>query len=131
MPIFRKARTTGGQFIPPPFVGPVSHTVAVPVDLSALTDDEIDANGYLKPGVPLTKAGALVASGGVFGVTVDYVKVLDDNAAATIAAAGTVDITVATIAQVNQDAAEDILGRAYTAAEYNGMAPGISGVVLL
>lgn len=131
MPIFRKARTTGGQFIPPPFVGPVGHTVAVPVDLSALTDDEIDANGFLKPGVPLTKAGILVASGSVFGVTVDYVKVLDDNAAATIAAAGTVDIAVATICQVNQDVAEDILGRAYTGAEIAGMAPGLSGVVLL
>lgn len=131
MPFRRKALFSGGQHIPVPFVGPVEHTVSVPVDLSALTDDEITSDGFVKPGVPLTKAGILVASGSVFGLTVDYVKVADDNAADTIAALGTVDIPVATICQVNQDVAEDILGRAYTGAELAGMAPGLSGVVLL
>lgn len=131
MPFRKKTLFTGGQHIPTPFVGPIGHTVAVPVNLALLTDDEIDPNGYLKPGVPLTKAGILVTTGSVFGVTVDYVKVADDNASATIAALGTVDIAVATIGQVNQDVAEDILGRAYTAPEIAGMAPGLSGIVLL
>jgi hypothetical protein len=131
MPFRHKTLFTGGQHIPVPFVGPVDHTVSVPVNLAALTNKEIDADGYLKPGIPLTKAGALVASGSVFGVTVDYVKVAEDNASGTIAALGTVDIPVATICQVNQDVAEDILGRIYSAAELAGMAPGASGVVLL
>lgn len=113
------------------FVGPIDHTVAVPVNLSLLTNKEIDANGYLKPYIPLTKAGALVTAGSVFGVTVEHVKVAVDNAAATIAALGTEDVAVATICQVNRAYAEDVLDRVYTAAELAGMAPGASGVVLL
>ncbi len=212
------------------FVGPINHTVAVPVNLANLTNKEIDTNGYVKPYVPLTKGGALVgtptrstpgsatAAGGnvgdgtfsaitggysapaetitvtittaaanagsfrvegtksgligtgtvavafsspvinftlndgatdfavddsftfspsagvssnVFGVTVEHVKVADDNAAGTIAALGDEDIAVATICQVNKAYAEDVLDRSYTAAEVSGMAPGASGVVLL
>ncbi len=113
------------------FVGPIDHTVAVPVVLSGLTNKEIDALGYLKPYVPLTKAGALVTSGSVFGLTVAHVKVADDNAAGTISALGTQDVAVVTICQVNRACAEDVLDRAYTAAELAGMAPGASGVVLL
>lgn len=45
-----------------PFVGPVQHTVPVAVPIADLTADEVDARGYLKPGVPLTLAGALVAA---------------------------------------------------------------------
>ncbi len=113
------------------FVGPIDHTVSVPVNLSLLTNKEIDANGYLKPYVPLTKAGILVTAGSVFGLTNEHVKVAVDNAAGTISALGTEDVTVATICQVNRAYAEDVLDRAYTAAELAGMAPGMSGVVLL
>lgn len=54
--------TTGGPVYASPFVGPLNHTAKVDVDLSALTSDEIDAKGYLKPGVPLSAAGALIAA---------------------------------------------------------------------
>lgn len=113
------------------FVGPINHTVPVAVDLSLLTNKEIDADGYLKPYIPFTAAGILVASGSVFGVSVEHIKVADDNADATIAALGTIDVAVATICQINQAIAEDVLDRAYTSAEKAGMAPGASGVVLL
>lgn len=131
MPIRFTKTTQGGTIYGNPFVGPINHTVAIPVPLSALTDDEIDADGYLKPGIPLTKAGALLAADQtLFGVTVESVKVADNNLPATIAALGTVWVAVVTTAvQVNQDIAEDNLGRAYTAAEIASFAG--SGITLL
>jgi hypothetical protein len=84
------------------------------------------------PGLPLTKAGALITTGVfVFGVTVEAIKVADDNAAATIAALGIQELAVATICQVNRDLAEDNLGRAYTAAEVAGFDLAGSKCVLL
>jgi len=197
-----------------PFVGPIDHTAPAVVDLSDLTNKEIDARGYLKPGIPLTSAAALAAaltrstpdagtvttgnangvisavSGGwgapaesitvtftttgataaftvegtvsgfiatgavgtpfaspiinfsiadgstdwevgdvvtfvvtagvsnrIFGVTIEPVKVADDNEAGTLAALSTLKVILATIGQVNRDILEDNLGRALTAAE--------------
>jgi hypothetical protein len=132
MPITREETAAPGRHIPTPFVGPVEHTVAVPVNLTQMTTGEIDQFGYLKPGIPLTKAGAKIgAATAVFGVTADYIQVAADNAAGTIAALGTVDIAVATICQVNQDVAEDILDRAYTANELAGFGLAGSHIVLL
>jgi hypothetical protein len=131
MPIRFSKTVQSGTIYGNPFVGPINHTVAIPVPLAALTNKEIDADGYLKPGIPLTKAGALVTAGAVFGVTVEAVKVATDNANATIAALGTVWVAVVTTAvQVNQDIAEDNLGRVYTAAEIAGFAAS-TGLVLL
>lgn len=122
MPIRISGMAGGGDgFYGSPFLGPVDFTYAIQVDLSALTDDEIDAFGYLKPGVPLTRLGALLAATeAVHGVTVEAMKVAADNAAGTIAALGTIDVPVVVIGMVNRDIAEDILGRAYTAAEIAG-----------
>lgn len=113
------------------FVGPVDHTVAVPVNLTLLTNKEIDTDGYLKPYIPLTKAGILVTAGRVFGVTVEHIKVAKDNASATIAALGTIDVVVATMCQLNRAIAEDVLDRVYTAAELAGFDLAGSHIVLL
>lgn len=104
------------------FLGPIDHTVAVPVDLTQFTNKEIDADGYLKPGIPLTRLGAMVAGSPafVYGVTVEHRKVAEDNASATIAALGTEDIAVALDAHVVRHIGEDILDRAYTANEIAG-----------
>lgn len=132
MPIKVSKSGDAGLVYESPFVGPVNHTVAIEVDLSALTDDEIDAKGYLKPAIPLTKDGALLATGDfVYGVTVEEVKVAADNAAGTIAALGTQQIAVALICAVNEDLAEDILGRAYTADEIAGFDLAGSKCVLI
>jgi phage tail sheath gpL-like len=40
-----------------PFVGPVGHTAHVKVDVSALTNTQVDSKGILKPGVVLTLDG--------------------------------------------------------------------------
>jgi len=111
--------TAGGVTHGNPFVGPVNHTAQLKPDISALTANEVDANGYLKPGVPFTVAGLLPGAGTVvWGVTVEATKVAASNSAADIAAVTTDPfVTVATICQVNQDIIEDTLGRALTADE--------------
>lgn len=115
-----------------PLVGPIDHTVAVPVTLSTMTTREIDAKGFLRPGIPLTKAGAKITAGvAVFGVTVEVIKVADNNAAATIAALGVQNVAVATIGQVNRAIAEDNLEAAYTADEVAGFNLAGSKLVLL
>lgn len=53
---------TGGDSYPNPFLGPINHTVAIDVNIANLTSDEVDSYGALKPGVPLTAAGALLAA---------------------------------------------------------------------
>lgn len=116
------------------FVGPVDHTVAVPVLLTQMTNKEIDADGYLKPYIPLTKAGLLIpnTTTAVFGVTVEHIKTdAKDNVAGSIAALGTIDVTVATICQLNRAIAEDVLDRVYNANELAGFGLAGSHVVLL
>lgn len=133
MPLTRRDLMTSGEIYPLPFVGPYNHTHAISINLTQFTSNEIDADGYLKPGIPLDAAGALVgiAPAYVFGVTIEPLKVADDNAAATIAALGSVDIALATIGQVNRAAVEDILGRVLTADEVAGFARAGSKMHLL
>jgi len=116
------------------FVGPVDHTVAVPVLLTAMTNKEIDSDGYLKPYIPFTKAGALIpnTTTAVFGVSVEHIKTdAKDNAAGSIAALGTIDVAVATICQINRAAAEDVLDRPYNANELAGFGLAGSHIILL
>lgn len=125
MPLTRRSLATAGEIYPLPFVGPHDHTHALAVNVGALTTAEVDADGYLKPGVPLNASGALIATeatpgtttDSVFGVTVEPIKVAESNAAADLTAAGTMDIALVTIGQVNRAVVEDILGRVLTADE--------------
>lgn len=117
MPQFITA-SGGGTGYASPFVGKF-RTVHVKLDLSGMTTAEVDADGVLKPGVPLTSAGILVGAGAafVYGVTVEAAKVAPDNANLGTDA----DVLVAVgIGTVNRDIAEDNLGRAYTADEIAG-----------
>jgi hypothetical protein len=54
--------TEGDSGYASPFVGAIGPTVQLNVDIENLSDDEIDAKGYIKPGVPLTKSGALIGA---------------------------------------------------------------------
>ncbi len=115
-----------------PFVGPVDHTFGILVNIAVLTTREVDSKGYLKPGVPFTKAGALVGAGGyVWGVTVEEVKVGDGNTAPLLTAAGIREIAVATEGSINQDVAEDMLGAPYTANEIAGFNAAGSKITLV
>lgn len=125
--------TAGGASHGNPFVGPIDHTAHVFVDVSDMSDKEVDENGYLKPGVPLKQDGNLVGSGAfVFGITIEAVKVAAGNTD-TILDAVTTDpmIAVATVCQVSQDIIEDTLGRALTSDELAGFDVAGSKVVLI
>jgi hypothetical protein len=126
--------TSGGTSHGNPFVGPIQYTAHIKPDISALTANEVDANGYLKPGVPFLASGLLVSGAGqtIFGVTVEAVKVAASNSAADIAAV-TNDpfVAVCTIGQVSQDIIEDNLGRALSANEIAALAAAGCRLVLI
>lgn len=112
-----------------PWRGKIDHTAQIAVDITALTDDEVDAQGYLKPGVPLTQAGTLVGAGDVvFACTIEPLNVLNLNPlapvafATALAAAGTQQMGVGTIGQVNRAIIEANLERVLTADELAGFA---------
>jgi len=132
MPMRSEVLRAGGEAYANPFVGPINHTLHVKLDVSGMTTAEVDAYGYLKPGVPLTEAGTLVTSGAVHGVTVEAVKIVAANPTNVTLAADTSDplVAVANIGIVNRDIAEDNLGRAYTGAEVAGFAAAGSKLVL-
>lgn len=43
-----------------PFVGPCDQVAQIKIDLSDLNGDEVDTNGYLKPGVPFNRNGEMI-----------------------------------------------------------------------
>jgi len=126
MPI-RVKETSGGQGYGNPLVGDPGPFTHIKLDVSGLTIDEVDANGFLKPGVLLTSAGILVGAAPAFpyGIVVEAI----DLGLATVPptdltlAADTSDplIAVSTSGLINRDVAEDNLGRAYSALELAGL----------
>jgi hypothetical protein len=127
-------KTTGGIGYGNPFIGGVNHPAQIKVDVSGLTIAEVDQYGYLKPGVPLTKAGILVGASPAFpyGVTFEAQKIVPDNPTDVTLAAVTVDpiITVNTVGHANRDIIEDNLGRALTAEEIAGFDAAGSKIAL-
>jgi len=127
-------KTAGGIGYGNPFIGGVNHPAQIKVDVSGLTTDEVDQFGYLKPGVPLTKAGVLVGASPafVYGVTFEAQKIVPDNPTNTTLGAVTTDpiITVNTIGHANRDIIEDNLGRALTANEIAGFDAAGSKIAL-
>lgn len=126
--------TAGGRTLANPFIGGVDHPAQITVDVSGLTTKEVDTFGYLKPGVPLTKAGILVGASPafVYGVTFEAQKIVPDNPTNDTLAAVTADpiITVNTVGHVNRDVIEDNLDRALTANEIAGFDAAGSKVAL-
>lgn len=123
-------KSSGGPVIPNPFVGPVEYRATVRVDVSGLTDKEVNEQGYLKPGVLLKKDGTLIAGDGgdpegpdgrAYGAVVEATKVAESNTAAALAAASDIDVAVCTIGQINQKILEDLLDRALTTFEIAGV----------
>jgi hypothetical protein len=108
------------------------HTMGINVLMSGMSTAEVDADGVLKPGVPLKRDGTLVsgASQVVFGVTVEATKVAASNSVGDLAAAGTKEIAVAYFCSYNKAIAEDILGRAVSANELTALAAGFIKVLV-
>lgn len=115
-------KTTGAIGYGKPFIDGPRDILHVKVDVSGLTTDEVDADGYLKAGVPLTIDGLLIGASNTkrVGVTPNEVKIAETN---TGLAGITNDpfVAVAFSGSVNRDSMEDNLGRVLTANEIAGL----------
>lgn len=124
MPPRITATGTGADVYAPVFTNAVLGLQQVVVDISELTTAEVDADGYLKPGVPFKKDGTLAdGTGGEFIYAVNPEPQFIGHAtipptdASLAADTATVPLGMGTIGEVNRDVAEDNMGRAYTANE--------------
>lgn len=135
MPMKISSVADAGEVHPNPFVGPVNHTYVVKVDVSGLTSNEVDANGYIKPGVPLKIAGGLLvladgtAGEYIAGAVVEAVQIHTDNTTLAGVTAD-VEIAIALFCLMNRDILEDSLGRALTANELAAIAAAGSHVAI-
>lgn len=115
-------KTTGTTTYGHPFVGKVLGLQQVVVDISELTTKEVDADGFLVPGVPFKKDGTLAdGTGGefIYAVNPEPIKIIDYVPTDILLAADTdtIPVGMGTMGEINRDIAEDNLGRAYTANE--------------
>lgn len=124
MPLYVKRTTQSTTVYPPVFIGDILGMQQVVVDVSELTTKEVDADGFLKPGVPFKKDGTLAdGTGGEFIYAVNpepqnlRLATIPPTDVSLAADTSTVPVGMATIGEVNRDIAEDILERAYTANE--------------
>src|SRR4029079_9944039 len=114
--------TTGQSGYGHQFVGHVCGLQQVVVDISELTTKEVDADGFLVPGVPFKKDGTLAdGTGGefIYAVNPEPIKIVDYVPTDVLLAAdvATIPVGMGTIGEINRDVAEDNMGRAYTANE--------------
>lgn len=107
-----------------PFVGKVLGLQQVVVDISELTTDEVDADGWLKPGVAFKKDGTVAdGTGGefIYAVNPEPQNLFHATIPPTNTSLGndtrTLPLGMGTIGEVNRDIAEDNMGRAYNANE--------------
>ena len=124
MPLNVTRRTVTTDVTPPVFFGEIHHMEQVVVDVSELTTKEVDADGYLKPGVPFKIDGTLAdGTGGEYIYAVNhesqklFLATIPPTDVSLAADTSTVALGMATEGRVNRDIAEDVLGRAYTANE--------------
>lgn len=129
MPMEYRPTATGGTGYTDPFVGRPGPAANLLVDVSTLAyhdgTGEVDAQGYLKPGVALTAAGATcAATAAAFGVVPEATKLNLATIPPTDASlANETDqfVGVFTSGLLNRDIIEDNLGRALTATEINSL----------
>lgn len=127
--------TTGGTNYTNPWVGGPRDVTHIKLDVSTLTTNEVDADGYLKPGVPLSATGDSLlgdayADVDFYGVTIEAIKIVAENPTNTTLGNDTSDplIAVGTSGLINRDIAEDNLGRVYTTEELAGFAASRVGL---
>lgn len=130
MRVTNPAGTNSGTAMGNPFIGDADGPIAIAINVAALTVNEVDANGYLKPGVPFLRSGALVTAGATYGVTIESIKVANSNSATDLTAAGVVEVTVFTNGMVSRAIMEDNLARVLTAAEVTGFSTAPTQLVL-
>lgn len=126
MPMHVK-KTAGGTTYTPVFLGEILAMEQVLVDVSELTTDEVDADGWLKPGVPFKQDGTLAdGSGHIYAVNPEPQDLRLDTVPPTnvslAADTKTYPLGMGTMGTVNRDVIEDNLGRALTANELTAFA---------
>jgi hypothetical protein len=110
----------GTTYVDPFLPGDSAPSVAIPITVSGLTSAEVDAYGFLKPGVGFQRNGTLpsaLTGQTIFGVTTEAIKVAKSNAAGDLAAAGTPEVALRTRGDLNRAIMESNLGRVLTANE--------------
>lgn len=123
--------TSGGTAYASPFVGRIDHFVTIEVDASALTSREVDADGYLKPGVTFNLATGLLptAAGQKVGVVHEPIK-LGASLAAVQAITNDPPVALGVIGVLNRDIMEDNMGSAVSANEIAALDGAGSRLVL-
>lgn len=134
MPISKKS-TAGTTTYGNPFVGSIDHMLQVVVDVSELTTAEVDADGYLKPGVMFKSDGTQPdGSGFVYAINPEPQNLRLDTVpptdASLLADTKTFALGMAVSGVVNRDIVEDNLGRAMSANELSAIAAAGSQFVL-
>lgn len=132
MPIRITNRTTRRAYTNP-FLRDAEGPLYVVVDVSTLTAAHVDQDGFLKPGVVLTRAGTVPGANNTdrVGVLPEPIKVADSNVGlAAIPDDRNVMVVVYTRGTLNRDIAEDNLERGYTADELAALNGAHSHVIL-
>jgi hypothetical protein len=123
MPMTVRSTNAEGDVYVDPFNGPAQHAVQILIDVSDLTTDEVDSDGYLKPGVPFQEDGTLIDGSGqyVFGCNRETVRVGYDttnlvygNTTTILDNSDDVQVAVFTIGMVDKAKIEDNLERVLT-----------------
>jgi hypothetical protein len=117
-------KTSGTTGYGHPFTDGVLGLQQVVVDVSELTTNEVDADGFLKPGVPFKIDGTLAdGTSGEYIYAVNpepqnlHLATVPPTNVSLAADTSTVSLGMGTIGEVNRDIAEDNMGRAYSANE--------------
>ena len=123
----RVKKTTADSLYNPVFIGEILAMEQVLIDVSELTTDEVDADGWLKPGVPFKQDGTLAdGSGHIHAVNPEpqnlHLATVPPTNASLAADTKTFPLGMATMGTVNRDIIEDNLGRALTANELTAFA---------
>ena len=126
MPMHVK-KTAGTTTYAPVFLGEILAMEQVLVDVSELTTDEVDADGWLKPGVMFKQDGTQCdGSGALYAVNPEPQNLHLDTVPPTNTSLGndtkTYPLGMGTMGTVNRDVIEDNLGRALTANELTAFA---------
>lgn len=123
----RVKKTAGDTTYAPVFIGEILAMEQVLIDISELTIAEVDADGWLKPGVPFKQDGTLAdGSGCIYAVNPEpqdlFLATIPPTDVSLAADTKLFPLGMGTMGTVNRDIIEDNLGRALTGNEITAFA---------